>query len=355
MSEYSTYAIFAISYIYDLIYTKKPSVEQMSTDLYKHYQYTANLLKTYKTDLIISIEKTITYIEKTSKYDSEKKELLSLLKILKDMDVTDNKNNEKFLDLNLNIHKILNKINDNTTTKYFNIANLFTIFIIFYFGLIYFYQGAIIFKFALYDNFGNINGYYNLTYYDILYYSLSFLGLLIYALKNLKYIILASIVEFLLNGIGSYYNLFGSFEQPNFNYNSNSDFFKQGTEYYDKYYDFFRLNKDATIKDLKAAYREYSLKYHPDKGGLTDEFINLQNNFDVLNNYIKRKKNDGNNLELSLYREKYLNTKNYFKSLIKDIEHSMNISILRKIKRSRKRSKRSRKIKLNRKSKRSKK
>lgn len=40
----------------------------------------------------------------------------------------------------------------------------------------------------------------------------------------------------------------------------------------DRFYDLLGIQKDATDKDIKKAYRKKALKEHPDKGGDEEKF-----------------------------------------------------------------------------------
>lgn len=46
-----------------------------------------------------------------------------------------------------------------------------------------------------------------------------------------------------------------------------------------KCFGFFGLTKDATVEDIRRAYREFALKLHPDQGGTSEDFLKLQENY----------------------------------------------------------------------------
>ena len=47
-------------------------------------------------------------------------------------------------------------------------------------------------------------------------------------------------------------------------------------------YEILQIPKNATDEEIKKAYRKMSLKYHPDKGGTTDEFIKVNMAYQIL-------------------------------------------------------------------------
>lgn len=49
------------------------------------------------------------------------------------------------------------------------------------------------------------------------------------------------------------------------------------------------LNNNATICEIKKAYKVQALKYHPDKNGNVDEFSKIKDAYDILSNENKRK------------------------------------------------------------------
>ena len=57
-------------------------------------------------------------------------------------------------------------------------------------------------------------------------------------------------------------------------------------------YEVLGLKKDTTQKEIKKAYRNLSLKLHPDRGGDPKKFIELQNAYDILSDETTRKKYD---------------------------------------------------------------
>ncbi|TFG19602.1 MAG: J domain-containing protein, partial [Promethearchaeota archaeon] len=59
------------------------------------------------------------------------------------------------------------------------------------------------------------------------------------------------------------------------------------------YYDILEVEKDATEKEIKLAYRPLAKKYHPDLNktnpNATDKFIEIKNAYDTLIDPEKRK------------------------------------------------------------------
>ena len=55
-------------------------------------------------------------------------------------------------------------------------------------------------------------------------------------------------------------------------------------------YEVLGLKKTATVKEIKDAYRKLSKKHHPDKGGNSKKFIEIQNAYDILSDEESRKK-----------------------------------------------------------------
>ena len=56
----------------------------------------------------------------------------------------------------------------------------------------------------------------------------------------------------------------------------------------DKYYDLLGIQKDATDKDIKKAYRKKALKEHPDKGGDEEKFKEITKAHQILSDPQKR-------------------------------------------------------------------
>ena len=53
---------------------------------------------------------------------------------------------------------------------------------------------------------------------------------------------------------------------------------------YDSYYDILNLTKESTLNDIKKAYRQLSIKHHPDKNGSTnsDQFNKINEAYSIL-------------------------------------------------------------------------
>ena len=55
------------------------------------------------------------------------------------------------------------------------------------------------------------------------------------------------------------------------------------------YYDVLGVNKNASMQDIKKAYRKLSFKYHPDKnGGHDSEFKRINDAYSVLSDSEKK-------------------------------------------------------------------
>ena len=57
-------------------------------------------------------------------------------------------------------------------------------------------------------------------------------------------------------------------------------------------YDILGVSRDATNEEIKAAFRSLAQKYHPDKGGDEETFINIKLAYDVLSDPFKRQQYD---------------------------------------------------------------
>ena len=57
-------------------------------------------------------------------------------------------------------------------------------------------------------------------------------------------------------------------------------------------YEILGIDKSATADDIKRAYRKLASKHHPDKGGDTAKFQEIQNAYDILSDDTKRKQYD---------------------------------------------------------------
>ena len=65
------------------------------------------------------------------------------------------------------------------------------------------------------------------------------------------------------------------------------------------YYTTLGIDKQASFDDIKRAYRKLASQYHPDKGGDTAKFQQIQQAYDVLSDDIKRNQYDSSNDPLS--------------------------------------------------------
>jgi DnaJ family protein A protein 2 len=59
-----------------------------------------------------------------------------------------------------------------------------------------------------------------------------------------------------------------------------------------KLYETLELQKDATLQDIKTAYKKLALKHHPDKGGDPEKFKEIAFAYEILTNSEKRTKYD---------------------------------------------------------------
>lgn len=64
------------------------------------------------------------------------------------------------------------------------------------------------------------------------------------------------------------------------------------------YYDILGVPKDATLKQIKAAYRKLAQANHPDKGGDADAFVQIQKAYDTLSDAGKREHYDRYGIEM---------------------------------------------------------
>jgi hypothetical protein len=58
------------------------------------------------------------------------------------------------------------------------------------------------------------------------------------------------------------------------------------------FYEILGVNQNATEDEIKSAFRELAVQKHPDKGGSTEEFIQLKTAYDTLKNPLLRKDYD---------------------------------------------------------------
>ena len=84
------------------------------------------------------------------------------------------------------------------------------------------------------------------------------------------------------------------------------------------YYDILGIDKDASMNDIKKAYKKLALEHHPDKGGDNNKFQEISNAYSILSNEDKRSEYDskGNNNDniptiRYAYKTKKMNNTNY--------------------------------------------
>ena len=59
-----------------------------------------------------------------------------------------------------------------------------------------------------------------------------------------------------------------------------------------EFYDTLGVSKDASEKEIKAAYRKLAMKNHPDQGGDAEKFTKIQEAYEVLGDKEKRQQYD---------------------------------------------------------------
>lgn len=55
-----------------------------------------------------------------------------------------------------------------------------------------------------------------------------------------------------------------------------------------KYYELLGVDKNVSMDDLKKVFRKMALKHHPDRGGDTEKFQEIQQAYEVLSDKEKR-------------------------------------------------------------------
>ena len=61
------------------------------------------------------------------------------------------------------------------------------------------------------------------------------------------------------------------------------------------HYETLGVQRDATAKEIKTAFRKLAMKHHPDKGGDQDQFKRIQGAYEVLSDPDKRAQYDNPN------------------------------------------------------------
>lgn len=56
-----------------------------------------------------------------------------------------------------------------------------------------------------------------------------------------------------------------------------------------KAFNFFKLERTVTLKDVTVVYRKYAKIYHPDRGGSAEKMAIINNNYDIIKTYFSNK------------------------------------------------------------------
>ena len=97
----------------------------------------------------------------------------------------------------------------------------------------------------------------------------------------------------------------------------------------DNYFNILQIKKDSSKEEIKKAYRQLTLKHHPDKGGnkeifnkINEAFENLYNNYDDIKKTYNKTFNNKQNHNDKEYNNKQLNIEknSFIEPIIKNIE-----------------------------------
>ena len=82
------------------------------------------------------------------------------------------------------------------------------------------------------------------------------------------------------------------------------------------FYDILGVSKDATVSQIKKAYRKLALKYHPDKCGDEEKFKEISNAYQILSDPIQKKLYDLNKINFNTFN--YVDPNIIFNSIFKN-------------------------------------
>lgn len=103
------------------------------------------------------------------------------------------------------------------------------------------------------------------------------------------------------------------------------------------YYKVLGIDRNASIDQIKQAYRKLAKEHHPDKGGNKEEFLKIQEAYEVLSNPNKNNNQDNINIKVNTghFPDNFFFSNNFFnfntnvnkKIIKKDIYYDYNISL----------------------------
>jgi len=307
-----SYVTKLIKDLYNLFYTKNPSKEKLTKDMISHFNKYIPKIEKIKQDTIEAINILSQNISKNINLDVTKRleyvdKLEKLYMEIKVLNINNIANGEFLLEKIVEFEEIKREINLLPQTYiHFELIDfnyIMYIYILFYTGLIYYYDAAIILKLPI-----NNNLVYHLTTYDIFVYSLS----VIYSIMTYinKYSLYNSILgkpdefkkltKFLtsfgyISGLRGYieygYAYFGnttgrSIFADLFNFSrKKKNRYYPNWKYEESPYDILNITPDTPIEEIKKAYRKTSLKFHPDRNkdpNATEMFLKVSEAYEYL-------------------------------------------------------------------------